>query len=424
MSDKPIIIVGGSHAGSELAVALRQLGSKQPVTLLTEESYLPYQRPPLSKAWLSDGGEIDAITIRPRASYEAAGIEVVTEARVEAIDRPAKKICLSDGRWLFYSHLALATGARVRRLACAGSSSAESCRNFHYLRTIDDVLPLREQLIPGQRIVVVGGGYIGLELASAAVKRGMAVTVLESLPRVLSRVTAPIVSDFYECAHREAGVDLRTATTVEGFEFNDKKTAVQSVLVRGEADAIERIAADLVVVGVGVVPNIELAEAAGLEVASGIVVDEFARTSDPAILAAGDCTSHPSPYCEGLVRLESVPHAVEQARTAAATICGQRRPHHAVPWFWSDQLDLKLQMVGLSQGHDTVVLRGRPEDRSFAAFYLKAGRIIAVDAINRPKDFMIAKRLVVAKVCASPSQLADESRDLQSLAEFAAEDRR
>lgn len=415
MSDKPVLIVGGGHAGSELAVALRQLGATGPVTIIGDEVHLPYQRPPLSKAWLSLGGGIDAITLRPRESYETAGIDVVTGVRVEAIDRGAKKIRLSNGETRAYGHLVLATGARPRRLDCAGAEAADACTNVHYLRTVDDVLPLREQLVEGGRLVVVGGGYIGLELASAAIKRKMSVTVLESLPRVLSRVTAPVVSDFYERVHREAGVDLRTGTTVDGFEFDGSRSVVRSVLVRTEAGAIERVAADIVVIGIGVVPNVELAEAADLAVDGGIVVDEYARTVDDAILSVGDCTSHPSPFGQGLIRLESVPNAVEQARTAAATICGQRRPHHSVPWFWSDQFDLKLQMVGLSRGHDEVVLRGSLQERSFSAFYLKSGRIVAVDAVNRPKDFMVAKRLVTSGVVAAPADLADEAFDLKSL---------
>jgi len=417
MSENPVIIIGASHAGSELAAALCKLDPGRSVILIGDEPYLPYHRPPLSKAWLAGDSDVSAINIRPRTAYEASGIEVMTGTRVDSIDRATKHVALSDGRRLEYSFLALTTGARVRRMSCPGSEAAERSSNFHYLRTADDVLRLRPQLVPGGRIVIVGGGYIGLELASAATKRGMSVTVVESEPRVLSRVTAPAVSEFYEKVHRAHGVDLRTGTTVAGFAVDEDNGRVMSVLVKtGEGEA-EGIDADIVVVGIGVVPNVELAAAAGLEVANGIVVDEYARTSDPAVVSAGDCTSHPSPYGDGLIRLESVPNALDQARAAAATICGQSRPHTAFPWFWSDQFELKLQMLGLSRGYDQAVIRGDPAENSFSAFYLKNGRVIAADTINRMKDFVAAKKLVAIRALAAADELQDETLDLTSLLE-------
>ena len=292
-----------------------------------------------------------------------------------------------------------------------GAQEAELLQNFHYVRTIDDIDCLRRHFEHGLRLVIIGGGYIGLEVAAVAVKRGLRVTVLEALPRVLARVTAPEVSAFYERVHRKAGVDVRTDVTVKGFEFDPSKDAVSAVICGEDT----RVPADVVVAGIGLVPNTELAEGAGLAIENGIVVDEYSRTSDPDILAAGDCTSFQSALFGRRVRLESVPNAVEQARTAAATLCGKERPYNAVPWFWSDQYDLKLQMAGLSQGYDQIVLRGSTQTSSFAAFYLQQGRLIAADTVNRPQEFMLSKRLVAASAVIEPHRLADESRPLKDL---------
>lgn len=335
--------------------------------------------------------------------------------RVEAIDRGRKVLALSSGGLLRYERLALAMGARVRRLALPDAARAEACINFHYLRTVDDVQRLRPQWVAGARLAIVGGGYIGLEVASAAIKQGLKVTLLEALPRVLARVTAPAVSAFYEKVHRAAGVDLRTGVALAGFEFDARGNRVATLICRAQHDDALSVPADLVVVGIGVVPNVEIAADAGLHVDNGIVVDEVARTSDHDIVAAGDCASLPNSMGPGRIRLESVPNAVGLARTAAATLCGHLRPYRSVPWFWSDQYDLKLQMVGLSQDYDEIVLRGDMARRSFAAFYLRGGCMIAVDAVNRPRDFMQSKRLVAAGVKASAAQLADESFDLKTL---------
>jgi 3-phenylpropionate/trans-cinnamate dioxygenase ferredoxin reductase subunit len=407
-----ILIVGAGHAGGELATALRMEGCTAPITLVGEEAYLPYQRPPLSKAFLSGRVAIDSLYLRPAATYEKHGIELLLGSRVGALDRGSRHVELTDGRRIPYGKLALTTGGRVRRLPVTVAGSANDCGNFHYLRTIDDVGRIKAQFEPGFRLVIVGGGYIGLEVAAIGIERGLRVTVLEALPRVLARVTAPELSTFYERVHREAGVDIRTNTTVTAFELDSSRDAVSAVLT-----SAGRVAADLVIVGIGLQPNVELAQAAGLEVGDGIVVNEFTVTSDPAIVAAGDCTSHPNSAFERKVRLESVPNAVEQARTAAAVLAGKPRAYDAVPWFWSDQYDLKLQMVGLSAGYDQLVLRGSPAGRAFAAFYLRAGRLIAADAVSRPHEFMIAKRLVAARATVSAVHLADESFPLKSLLE-------
>jgi 3-phenylpropionate/trans-cinnamate dioxygenase ferredoxin reductase component len=292
------------------------------------------------------------------------------------------------------------------------AAQAERAKNFHYLRTIDDVLAIRSRFEAGKRLVIVGGGYIGLEVASSAISRDVNVTVLEALPRVLARVTAPELSAFYEQVHRNAGVDLRTNVEVTGLDFNAEGDVITGVHCTGGV----LIPADLVIVGIGQLPNTELAQAAGLDVDNGIVVDEFAVTSDPDIVAAGDCTNHPSVFCGRRIRLESVPNAVEQARVAAATLAGKPRTYDAVPWFWSDQYDLKLQMTGLSHGYDQFVLRGSMNNKSFTAFYLKDGRMIACDAVNRAQEFMIAKRMVAACKSFDPAALADETVPLKNLA--------
>lgn len=411
MAASGLYIVGAGQAGCEVALGARQQGYTGPIVIIGDEAHPPYQRPPLSKTFLK--GDIAAATLylRQPAVYEKNGIELLLNTRVERIDAQARTLSLADGREVSYEKLALATGGRARQLTLADAERAEGAANFHYLRSVADVLDMRARFVAGRRLVVVGGGYVGLEVAAAGIAVGMKVAVIEALPRVLARVTAPEMSAFYESVHREAGVDLHTGTGVEGFEFaaNGEVSGVRCTDGRV-------VPADVVVVGIGLVPNVELAQAAGLRVDNGIVVDEHALTSDPHIVAAGDCTSHPNIHCGRQVRLESVPNAMEQGRTAAATLAGKQRPHHALPWFWSDQYDLKLQMVGLSQGYDQLVLRGSPQARSFAMFYLLQGRIIAADTVNRPQEFMVAKRLVMQRVVAEPGLLADEAAPLKALA--------
>ncbi|MDQ2735436.1 MAG: FAD-dependent oxidoreductase [Pseudomonadota bacterium] len=412
----PRVVVGASHAGAELAVKLRQLDPATPVLVVGEEPVLPYQRPPLSKGWLANpDGEVEALLIRNAAAYESAGIAVRTGTRVTRIDRAAQRLELDSGEAVPYAQLAIATGARARRLALPGTERAERAANFHYLRTLADAHRLRAQIESGARIVIIGGGYIGLELAALAIKRGLRPVVLEAQSRVLARVTAAELSVFYEKVHRDAGVDVRTGVQVAGFEFA-ADGRVCGVLWQDASGASGSVGADIIVAGVGVVPNVELAQAAGLVCApDGLLVDELCRTSDPAIVAAGDCTSRPVPGQPGTARIESVPNAAEQARSAAATLCGLQQPCNVVPWFWSDQYDLKLQMVGLSRGHDAVVIRGDMAARAFTAFYLRAGTVIAADAVNRPADFMLARKLVTAGARADAVLLADPATELKKL---------
>jgi 3-phenylpropionate/trans-cinnamate dioxygenase ferredoxin reductase subunit len=326
-----------------------------------------------------------------------------------AIDRHEKRISLENCEVLPYLYLVLATGGRPRMMKVPGAD----LKNIFYLRTIADVVALRAAFLPGRRVVIVGGGYIGLEVASIAVKQGLDVTVLEGAPRVLVRVTSPEMSAFYERIHRREGVKIRTGIAVSGFIAGPAEASVAAV----ECGEAETVPADLVIVGIGLIPNTELAESAGLLVDNGIIVNEHAQTSDPHIYAIGDCAAHAHhEFLKRKVRLESVPNATEQARIAAAAICGAPLPPASPPWFWSDQYKLKLQMVGLSDGYDEVVLRGDPDTESFIALYLKNGEVIAADAVNRIADFMAAKRLVAESKAIPPSALADESEPLKAIA--------
>ena len=398
-----VVIVGGGHAAGELATGLREQGWAGRIVMVGEEAHLPYQRPPLSKAFLDGKIALDGLLLKPQAAYDKAEVEVIANRRVVNIDRAAKTVELSDGRQIAYNKLAIATGGRQRQLPGADAAKAEAAGNFHYLRTLDDAVRIREQLREGARLVVVGGGYVGLEVAATAIKHGLQVTVVEAAPRLLARVTSPEMSAFFEQAHRQAGVDVRTSTLVQGFVFAGERIAG----VR--CDNGQCLDADLVVVGVGLIPNTELAAEAGLAVDNGILVDEFCMTSDVDIVAIGDCSNHPNPIVGKRIRLESVPNAVEQARSASATLCGKSRPYHMVPWFWSDQYDLKLKSVGLCEGYDSVVIRGAMEARSFSVFYLQGQQVVAVDTINRPPEFLVAKRLVGEKIAVDPVRLADES---------------
>jgi 3-phenylpropionate/trans-cinnamate dioxygenase ferredoxin reductase subunit len=399
-----VVVIGAGQAASELAFSLRGQGYAGRITLVGEEASLPYKRPPLSKTFLA--GEVDAgaLLIRPATSYAQQNIECVTSQRVMAVDRAARAVTLADGTRLAYAQLVFATGGTARRLPLSGGDA----RNVHVLRTLADAEALRAQFAPGQRLVVIGGGYVGLEAAAAGMKVGLAVTVIEAQSRLLARVAVPAMSAFYEAAHTRRGVRVLTGAAITALEGGDPVTGVR--LASGEL-----IPADVLVVGIGIAPNQELAAAAGLEVDNGIVVDAFARTADANVYAIGDCAQHEHGFLGCRLRLESVPHAMEHARTAAAAICGAPKPYEAVPWFWSDQFDLKLQMVGLAAGHDTVVTRGAMADESFCVFYLKDGVVISADAVNRTQDFAAAKQMVARRLKLAPETLADEAQPLKAL---------
>ncbi len=398
-----ILIIGAGQAGGQLASELRQLGHSGPVTIVGEEPWLPYKRPPLSKGFLAGSVTQDSLYVMPKAALEKSNIEFIGDTRVTRIHRAERQVELSDGRKLAYDKLALCTGSRARALSGAEGS------NVFPLRTIADVESIRSHCAPGKRAVIVGGGFIGLEVAAVLVKLGLKVTVLEGLSRVLGRVTAPEVSAFFERMHREAGVDLRTGVQIKSFD--GKPVVTHLTLADGTC-----IETDFVVVGIGILPNVELAQDAGLTVDNGIVVDEFTQTMDEHIVAAGDCTNHPNAHFSRRLRLESVQNAMEQGRVAARNLLGKKEPYQMVPWFWSDQYDLKLQMVGLSNGYDQIVLRGDTcTQRNFAVFYLKEGQVIAADTVTRPLEFMLAKKIVAMKLKPDPVQLADETVPLKTL---------
>ncbi len=400
------VIVGAGQSGSELAAELRGAGHTGRIVMIGDEAGLPYKRPPLSKGFLTGAIPAEQLLVRNAAVYEKNGIEFIGGTSVTVIDRAARTVTLSDGRTIAYDKLALTTGGRARPLPMAGADLA----NVLSLRSQADAEKIREQLVAGRHLAIIGGGYIGLEIAAVAVKAGLTVTVLESAPRVLARVTAPEMSAFYTRVHREAGVDIQVGVQIAALE-NDGKTVSAVILADGS-----RIAADAVIVGIGLIPNTELAVAAGLVVDNGIVVDEYGQTSDPDIYASGDCANRPSILLGGRVRLESVPNAMEQARHAARAICGQAKAYDELPWFWSDQYELKLQMCGLSSGYDQVVIRGSTESRAFSAFYLKGGRIIAADAVSQLKDFGVMKKLVGARATIPAERLADTALALKDLA--------
>lgn len=403
-TEQTCIIVGASHAGAQLATAVRKEGWSGRILVIGEEPLLPYHRPPLSKALLTGEKETSQLEILKAQVYEKAEVEFKLGVRVTGLNAKQKQLCLDNGEILSYSKLALCTGARVRKLELPGAQ----LNGVHYLRTLADAQAIQQDVKAGGKAVIVGGGYIGLETAASLRKLGMEVTVLEMMSRVLERVTAPELSAYYTALHQRHGVNIIPNAQALELKGADK---VQHVICNNN----RILPADLVIIGIGVVPNTELAVEAGLKVENGIIVDEFAQTSDPDIVAAGDVTYHPNALLGYSLRLESVPNAMEQAKTAAASICGQQKAYRALPWFWSDQYNAKLQIAGMNRGYERVVLRGKPENDQFVAWYLKGNAILAADCINSPKEFMIAKRIIAEKQGLSDTVLADPSVDLAAL---------
>jgi 3-phenylpropionate/trans-cinnamate dioxygenase ferredoxin reductase component len=400
-----LVVVGGGQAAAQAVQSLRAHNFSGAITLVCDEPHPPYQRPPLSKKYLAGELPRDRLYLRPASFYAEKGVTLALNRRAEELDLAARKVRLDDGSSLTYDRLLLATGSRVRRLSVPGADLP----GVHYLRTIADVDAITAELTPGARAVLVGAGYIGLEVAAVLRTRGFDVTVLEALEHVLSRAVSPDVAAFYSERHRAAGVVIQCGAQVAAFHGTTHVTGVATTAGR-------TFACDVTIVGIGIVPNVELARAAGLQCDNGIVVDEFARTADPNVVAAGDCTNHPHPKLGRRMRLESVPNAIHQAKVAAATLIGAPVAYSEVPWFWSDQYDLKLQIVGLSAGYDQVVLRGEPASRSFAAFYLARGELLAVDSVNSPREFAAAKKLVANGARIAPDVLRDPSVDLATLA--------
>ncbi len=400
----PIIIVGAGQAGGQAAVSLRLMGYEGPVLLIGDETHVPYERPPLSKAFLAGAHGHERLYLKRPDYYEQHGIELRLGTRVAAIDRAAKTVRLDSQETLAYDKLLLATGSKVRKLPVPGADLP----GVHYLRTITDVEAIKDSLKPGSKAAIVGGGYIGLEVAAVLTKLGAKVTVIEVLDQLMARAMAPEVAAFFERVHREHGVDIRLKTAVTGFEAgSDGRVATVAT------DTDKTIPADLAIIGIGILPETGLAEAAGLTIDNGIVVDDCGRTSDPDIFAAGDCTNHPNALLDRRLRLESVQNAVSQGKAAAAAMIGKPAPYAEIPWFWSDQYDLKLQIVGLSEPGDRVVIRGSMDEAKFSASYLRDGVFVAINCINALRDFTAAKKLVAARARPDPAMLADTATPLK-----------
>lgn len=399
----PVVIVGGGQAGAQCALSLRQLGFTGAVTIIGDEPVVPYERPPLSKDFLKGTAVRDRLFMRPAEIYAAQDITLRLGETVTSIDRASHTVRFGHGETIPYDKLVLATGGRVRTLAVPGADLA----GIHYLRTLAHVEEYRDRLTPGARVVMIGGGYIGLEAAAAATARGCKATVIEAADRVLPRVAAPELSRFYEQVHRGHGVAIYTNETVTGF-------ASEGGALRVKCEAASH-AADLVIIGIGISPNVELAQAAGLAVDDGIVVDDCTRTADPDVYAIGDCSNHPSALYGGRQRIESVPNALGQGKACASAILGQPAPFTEVPWFWSDQFDLKLQMNGVPRAGDHVVIRGDMASHKFSACYLRDGVLVACQAVNLAKDFIQSKKLIAARTRPDPTRLADPTVGLKDL---------
>lgn len=406
------LIVGACQAGVQIASSLRELGDTDPIVIVGEEAHRPYQRPPLSKGWLKGELEPDDVILRTREWFAGQGIDLVSGDRVATIQRGADGSGVAQtlgGRSIPFTRLALATGASVRRLPLPGTDY----RGVYYLRDADDAIALGPALGEErvQRVVVVGGGFIGLEAAAAARQLGKDVTVVEGTGRLIGRAVSEQTSAFYLDAHRRRGAQVLLGVRIAAILGEDASAAGR----RGSVTGVELadgtvIPADLVVIGIGVLPRVELAVQLGLEVAGGIVVDEACRTSDGRTVAAGDCTVMPNPYPLGLggsVRIESVNNALEQAKIAAATLLGREASYSTVPWFWSDQADLKLQIAGLSAGFDQVVLRGDPDTEKFGVLYYRDGRLIAADCVNKPAEFMAIRHALMKGQTIPPDAAAD-----------------
>jgi len=402
MTAGPVLIVGAGHAGFQVAASLRQLGCKDRVAIINGEGHLPYQRPPLSKAYLKGTGGPDTLMFRPQKFFDDQHIELISD-HAGAIDRSGRKLKLASGKAIDYGHLVLATGARNRLLDIPNARLP----NVRYLRILDDSEDLRARIAASKRVVVIGAGFIGLEFAATARIKGLEVDVLELANRVMARAVTAEVSDYFQKRHAEAGVRIHLGVMATAIEADgDKITGVS--LSDGR-----HIPADLVVVGVGVLPNVELASEAGLPTASGIIVNEHLLTSDPNISAIGDCALFESPRFGGSLRLESVQNAADHGRCVAARLTGDDRPYDGQPWFWSDQGDDKLQIAGLTTGYDQVVLRGDPAQKAFSAFCYTAGKLVGIESVNRAGDHMFGRRFLGMGRPLPPEQAADASFDLK-----------
>jgi len=401
-----VVILGAGHAGGTSAALLRQYGHEGPITLIGEEPIAPYQRPPLSKAWLKGEADAASLALKPLEFYAEHHIDFRPGVRAVSLDRNAKTVSLSDASSLTYDVAIIATGARAIALPIKGAD----LDGVMFLRTAADAEMLKATVGPGKRLAVVGGGYIGLEVAASGRALGADVVVLEREDRLLARVACQTLSTFFKAYHEKHGVTFELSATAQAFEGEaGHVTGVK--LADGRV-----IGCDAVVVGVGAAPNDELARKSGLEVARGVVVDLDARTADPAIFAIGDVAHRPMPIYDRMFRMESVPNALEQAKQAASAITGRPRPAGEVPWQWSDQYDLKLQIAGYAFDVDEILVRGDPTSSKFAVFHLKGDLVQSVEAINSPPEFMMGKQLIGARRAISKARLADPSVSMKEVA--------
>jgi 3-phenylpropionate/trans-cinnamate dioxygenase ferredoxin reductase subunit len=403
MTQGPVLIAGAGHAGFQLAASLRQHGYSEPIRLINDEAYLPYQRPPLSKAYLKGAGGADSLMFRPDKYYRDQNIELIAD-RAASIDRGARRLLLASGSSLDYGHLVLATGARNRLLDIPNAN----LEDVLYLRTLDESEALRLRIASARRVVVIGAGFIGLEFAATARAKGLEVDVVELGARVMARAVTAEISDFFQSRHTAAGIRIHLGVQATGIESDG--THVTGVSL---SDG-RHVPADLVVVGVGVLPNVELADEAALPVAAGIIVNEQLLTSDPNISAIGDCALFASHRFGGSLRLESVQNATDHARCVAARLTGDAKTYDGQPWFWSDQRDDKLQIAGLTTGYDRVVVRGDPGQGSFSAFCYKSGQLVGVESVNRGSDHVFGRKILGMNRSIAPEQAADTSFDLKA----------
>lgn len=398
MPDFDALIIGAGHAGAQAAIALRQQGFEGGLAIVGDEAHLPYERPPLSKEFLSQEKDFDRILIRPAQFWQDKQVEMILGQRAEAVDAAAHSVTLSDGRVLTYGTLIWAAGCAARRLNCEGSDLA----GVHVMRVREDAEAVLAALPGLQQVVIIGGGYIGLEAAAVMAKAGKSVTVLEAQDRVLARVAGEPLSRFYEAEHRAHGVDIRLGARMQGLVGHGGKVSGVAM----EDGSV--IPAQMVLVGIGVIPSTQPLIAAGAQGSNGVDVDPLCRTSLPDVYALGDCAAHTNDFAEGnRIRLESVQNAVDQAAVVARAIMGEDKPYRATPWFWSNQYDLRLQTVGLSQGHDQAILRGDTKARAFSVVYLKGGRLIALDCVNATKDYVQGRKLLEAGARPDPALIAD-----------------
>lgn len=401
-----VLIVGAGHGGAQAAVTLRQLGYEGSVALLGDEPEPPYERPPLSKEYMAGEKTFERILIRPAQFWADKNVDLLLNSRVTRVEPTAKTVALADGSEIDYGKLIWATGGSPRPLTCPGADAS----GIYGVRRRSDVDAIMAHLPTVNHVIVIGGGYIGLEAAAVLTKLGKSVTLLEALPRVLARVAGEELSRFYEAEHRAHGVDLRTGAMVE------------SIIAKGGAAAGVRlsdgseIAGEMIIVGIGIIPETAPLIAAGASGGNGIDVDAYCRTSLPDIYAIGDCAAHANSYAGGAqIRLESVQNANDQAKVAVHHIAGEAQEYDALPWFWSNQYDLRLQTIGLSSGYDQTIIRGDPSTRSFSVLYLKGGKLIAIDAVNMVKDYVQAKAHILAGATLDPAQLADTTIPLKEM---------